>query len=84
MPVDDGEPNQILATDDNGVTSWVSAITDTNLGNANQTLNEERKVIIGENDLIFQGVENIIYNNGNIDIGRNGIIKGDFQAKGTN
>ena len=83
LPVDDGESDQILKTNGNGITSWISAINDTNLGNDNQTLNEERRVIIGDNDLIFQGASDIIYNNGNIDISGNGIIKGDFQAKGT-
>ena len=83
LPATYGDPNRLFTSDGNGVISWGLPAIDTNLGNYEQTLDKDRLVITNGNNLIFEGTtKNIIYNNSNIDIDGNGIIKGDFQVQG--
>jgi len=79
-----GTSGQTLVTDGTGKTFWKSITGDTNLGNKNQTLLEDRTVNMNRNNLIFEGTpENIIIDdNGDVNIGGSGIIGGDFQVTG--
>jgi len=84
LPPNDGEPDQLLSTDGNGITSWISAATDTSLGSDNQILLEDRYVDMSGNYLAFQGTKDVVITkNAGLNIGGNGVFKGTFQATGT-
>ena len=84
LPQNMGESNQVLSTDGTGKTFWQSAITDTNLGNNDQTLNESRIVYMDNNSLTFTGTKDVVIDgNGNINIGGNTKINRIADIKGT-